>query len=110
MVWILRGGDEDINTIYTFTPTPPPIPLGPLTHVCAHQFNHQVSSFLNSRPSYLDNRDTCTLVLLRNDGEDQQGKVCLHSECETTSTPQELIACGKHGTLTKVIEDQSKFP
>jgi hypothetical protein len=59
------GGDEDINT----TPTP-----GPITHARARQLNHQVSSFLNSCPSYLDNGDACTLVLLRNDGEDQKGR------------------------------------
>jgi hypothetical protein len=62
--------DEDINT----TPTPSPTPLGPITRARAHQLNHQVSSFLNSCPSYLDNGDACTLVLLRNDGEDQKGR------------------------------------
>jgi hypothetical protein len=62
--------DEDINT--TPTPTPSPAPLGPITRARARQLNHQVSSFLNSCPSYLDNGDTCTLVLLRNDGEDQK--------------------------------------
>ena len=66
--------DEDISTIYTSTPTPTPspTPLGPLTRARARQLNHQVSLFLNSCPSYLDNGDTCTLVLLRNDGEDQK--------------------------------------
>jgi hypothetical protein len=64
--------DEDINT--TPTPTPSPAPLGPITRACARQLNHQVSSFLNSCPSYLDNGDTCTLVLLWNDGEDQKGR------------------------------------
>jgi hypothetical protein len=64
------GGDEDINT----TPTPSPAPLSPITRARARQLNHQVSSFLNSCPSYLDNGDTCTLVLLRNDGEDQKGR------------------------------------
>jgi hypothetical protein len=64
--------DEDINT--TPTPTPSPTPLGPITRVRARELNHQVSSFLNSCPSYLDNGDACTLVLLRNDGEDQKGR------------------------------------
>jgi hypothetical protein len=65
--------DEDISTIHpsTSTPTPSPTQLGPLTHARSRQLNHQVSSFLNSCPSYLDNGDACTLVLLRNDGEDQ---------------------------------------
>jgi hypothetical protein len=68
--------DEDINTTPTPTPTPTPAPapLGPITRARAHQLNHQVSSFLNSCPSYLDNGDACTLVLLRNDGEDQKGR------------------------------------
>jgi hypothetical protein len=65
--------DEDISTIHpsTSTPTPSPTQLGPLTHARSRQLNHQVSSFLNSCPSYLDNGDACTFVLLRNDGEDQ---------------------------------------
>jgi hypothetical protein len=62
--------DEDINT----TSTPSLAPLGPITHARARQLNHQVSSFLNSYPSYLGNGDVCTLVLLRNDGEDQKGR------------------------------------
>jgi hypothetical protein len=62
--------DEDINT----TPTPSLAPLGPLTCARARQLNHQVSLFLNSCPSYLDNGNTCTLVLLMNDGEDQKGR------------------------------------
>jgi hypothetical protein len=78
--------DEDINTNYAFTLRP----LGPLTRTHARQLNHHVSSFLNSRPSYLDNGDTCTLVLPRNDGEDQQGKVRLHSECDATPTLQRV--------------------
>ena len=62
--------DEDINT----TPTPSPAPLGPITRARARELNHQVSSFSNSCPLYLDNGDTCTLVLIRNNGEDQQDK------------------------------------
>jgi hypothetical protein len=62
--------DEDINT----TPTPSLAPLGPLTRAHARQLNHQVSLFLNSCPSYLDNGNMCILVLLRNDGEDQKGR------------------------------------
>jgi hypothetical protein len=62
--------DEDINT----TPTPSLAPLGPLTRARARQLNHQVSLFLNSCPSYLDNGNKYTLVLLRNDGEDQKGR------------------------------------
>ena len=60
--------DEDINTNDTSTPTP--APLGPI----ARQLNHQVSSFLTSCSPDLDNGDTCTLVLLRNNGVDQKGR------------------------------------
>ncbi|WVZ90355.1 LOW QUALITY PROTEIN: hypothetical protein U9M48_036664, partial [Paspalum notatum var. saurae] len=63
--------DEDINTIDTSMATPPP--LGPMTRARARQFNHQVSSFLNSCPLGLYNGDAGALVLLRNDGEDQKG-------------------------------------
>jgi hypothetical protein len=66
--------DEDINTTPTPTPAPAPAPLGPITRARARELNHQVSSFLNSCPSYLDNGDACTLVLLRNEGEDQKGR------------------------------------
>ena len=63
--------DEDINTSDTSTPTPPP--LGPITRARARQLNHQLSSFLTSCPLYLYNGNARTLVLLRNDGEDQKG-------------------------------------
>ena len=74
--------DEDINTIDISAPTP----VGSLTRARARQLNLQVSSVLNSCQSYLDNGDTCTFVLLRNNGQDQQGKVQLHSEFEATPT------------------------
>jgi hypothetical protein len=67
---------EDIATNDTSTPTPvssSTTPLGPITRAHAHQLTHQVSSLLSSGSSYLDNRDRCTLVLLRNNGLDQKG-------------------------------------
>ena len=81
--------DEDISTIYTSTPTPTPSPrpLGPLTRARARQLNHQVSSFLNSCPSYLDNRDTCTLVLLRNDGKDQKHRGLAQAKFKLQNCP-----------------------
>jgi hypothetical protein len=104
-----REDDEDINTSDTSSPTSSPTqpiagptsptqpiagptssptqPIaGPLTRARARQLNLQVSSVLNSCQSYLDNGDTCTFVLLRNNGQDQQGKVQLHSEFEATPT------------------------
>jgi hypothetical protein len=68
-----REDDEDINTDHTSTPSTP-TPAGPITHARARTLNHQVSSFLSSCPSCLDLRDTCTLVLIRNQGEDRKGK------------------------------------
>ena len=79
--------DEDINTSDTYPTSSPAQPIaGPLTRARARQLNLQVSSVLNSCQSYLDNGDTCTFVLLRNNGQDQQGKVQLHSEFEATPT------------------------
>ena len=65
--------DEDINTDHTSTPSTP-TPAGPITRARARTLNHQVSSFLSSCPSCLDLGDTCTLVLIRNQGEDRKGK------------------------------------
>ena len=65
--------DEDINTINTSTPKQVPI-TGPITRARARQLNNQVSSFLSLCPSYLDHGDARTLVLLRNNGEDQKGR------------------------------------
>jgi hypothetical protein len=67
--------DEDIATNDTSTPTPvstSTTPLGPITHAHARRLTHQVSLLLSSGSSYLDNGDTCTLILLRNNGLDQK--------------------------------------
>jgi hypothetical protein len=69
--------DEDIPTNGTSTPTPvstSTIPLEPITRARARRLTHQLSSLLSSGSSYLDNGDTCTLVLLRNNGLDQKGR------------------------------------
>jgi hypothetical protein len=75
------GEDDELesrtSTNDTSTPTPvstSTTPLGPVTRACAHRLTHQVSSLLSSDSSYLDNGDTCTLVLLRNNGLDQKGR------------------------------------
>ena len=65
------GTDEDITTIDTSTPTPTPV--GPITRARARLLKNQVSSFLSTCPSYFYHGDTCTLVLLRNNGEDKKG-------------------------------------
>jgi hypothetical protein len=69
--------DEDIATNDTSTLTPvstSTTPLGPITRARARWLTHQVSSLLSSGSSYLENGDTCTLVLLRNHGLDQKGR------------------------------------
>jgi hypothetical protein len=71
-----REDDEDIATNHTST-TPvstSTTPLGPITRARARRLTHQVSSLLSSGSLYLDNGDTCTLVLLRNNGLDQKGR------------------------------------
>jgi hypothetical protein len=73
----LISADEDIATNNTSTPIPvstSTTPFGSITHARAHRLTHQVSSLLISGSSYLDNGDTCTLVLLRNNGLDQKGR------------------------------------
>ena len=52
----------------------PSVIAGPITRARARQLNHKVSSLLSSCSSYLDCGDPCTLVLLRNQGEDREGK------------------------------------
>ena len=72
---LVTKDDEDINTDHTSTPsTSTPTPTGPISRARARKLNHQVSSFLSSCPSCLDLGDTCTLVLIRNQGEDRKGK------------------------------------
>jgi hypothetical protein len=73
----LLRGDEDIHTTDTSMLIQVPI-SGPITRAHARQLNHQVITLLSSCPSYLDHRDPCTLVLLRNQGEDRKGKRCEH--------------------------------
>jgi hypothetical protein len=61
--------DVDINTSDTSTPTHNQI-SSPITQTRARQLNNQVSSFLASYSSYLDNRNVCSVLLLRNDGQE----------------------------------------
>jgi hypothetical protein len=60
-------GDVDINTIDKSTPTHNQI-SGPITRGRARQLNNQVSSFLASYSSYLDNGNVCSILLFRNNG------------------------------------------
>jgi hypothetical protein len=60
----------DINTSDTSTPTHNQI-FGPITRDRAHQLNNQVSSFLASYSSSLDNGNMCSVLLLRNDRQEQ---------------------------------------
>jgi hypothetical protein len=62
--------DVDINTGDTSTPTHNHI-SGLITRARARQLNNQVSSFLASYSSYLDNGNMCSILLLRNDGQER---------------------------------------
>jgi hypothetical protein len=66
------GIDVDINTSDTSTPTYNQISV-PITRAHARQLNNQVSSFLSSYSSYLDNGYMCSVLLLRNDGQERNG-------------------------------------
>jgi hypothetical protein len=68
-----EGGDDvDINTSDTSAPTHNQI-SGLITRARARQLNNQVSSFLASYSSYLDNGNMCSVLLLRNDGQERNG-------------------------------------
>jgi hypothetical protein len=70
MTQMQEGKDDvDINTSDTSTPTHNHI-SGRITWAHARQLNNQVSSFLASYSSYLDNRNMCSILLLRNDGQE----------------------------------------
>jgi hypothetical protein len=62
----------DINTSDTSTPTQNQI-SGPITRDRARQLNNQVSSFLASYSSYIDSGNMCSVLLLRNDGQERNG-------------------------------------
>jgi hypothetical protein len=70
MTQIQEGEDDgDINTSDTSTLTHNQI-FGLITRAHMRQLNNQVSSFLASYSSYLDNGFMCSVLLLRNDGQD----------------------------------------
>jgi hypothetical protein len=58
--------DVDINTSNTSTPT-----HNQISGSRARQLNNQVSSFLASYSSYLDNGNMYSVLLLRNDGQER---------------------------------------
>jgi hypothetical protein len=62
----------DINTSDTSTPTHNQI-SSLITRARARQQNNQVSSFLASHSSYLDNGNMCSILLLRNDRQERNG-------------------------------------
>jgi hypothetical protein len=64
--------DVDINTNNISTPTHNQI-FGPISRAHVHQLNNQVSSFIASYSSYLDNDNMCSVLLLRNDGQEGNG-------------------------------------
>jgi hypothetical protein len=60
--------DLDINTSDTSIATYNQI-SDPITQTHTRQINNQISSFLASYSSYLDNESTHSVLLLRNDGQ-----------------------------------------
>jgi hypothetical protein len=73
MTQMQEGEDDvDINTSDTSTPIHNQI-SGPITWTRARQLNNQVSLFLASYSSYLDNRKMCSILLLRNNGQERNG-------------------------------------
>jgi hypothetical protein len=71
MTQIQEGEDDvDINTSDTSTPTHNQI-FGPITRARVCQLNNQLSSFLASYSSYLDNGNVYSNLFLRNDGQER---------------------------------------
>jgi hypothetical protein len=69
----MEGWDDvDINSSDTSTPTHNQI-SSLITRAHAHQLNNQVSSFLASYSSYLDNGNMYSVLLLRNDEQERNG-------------------------------------
>jgi hypothetical protein len=62
----------DINTSDTSTSTHNQI-SNPITRARARYLNNQVSSFLASFSSYLDNGNVCSVLLLRNGRQEGNG-------------------------------------
>jgi hypothetical protein len=64
--------DVDISPSDTSTTTHNKI-SGLITQSRVHQLNNQASLFLSSYSSYLDNENMCSVLLLRNDGQERNG-------------------------------------
>jgi hypothetical protein len=92
------NSDEDIHTTDTSMPIQVPIsgPItsGPIIRARARQLNHQVITLLNACPSYLDHGDPCTLVLLRNQGEDRKGTCWIRTAEEHQLVTVTTVTCG----------------
>jgi hypothetical protein len=67
---MMKAPDVDINTSDTSTSTHNQI-SGLITRARVCQLNNQVFSFLASYSSYLDNGNMYSVLLLRNDGQEQ---------------------------------------
>jgi hypothetical protein len=73
MTQMQEGEDDvDMNTSDISTPTHNQN-SGSITRARARQLNNQVSSFVASYSSYLDNRNMCSILLLSNDGQERNG-------------------------------------
>jgi hypothetical protein len=65
--------NADRSMMWTSTPATPTHNQisGPITHARVRQVTNQVFSFLASYSSYLDNENVYSVLLLRNDGQEQ---------------------------------------
>jgi hypothetical protein len=79
----------DINTSDTSTPTHNQI-SGTITRARVQQLNNQVSSFLASYKSYIDNGNVCSVLLLRNHGQEQK-RSCIRAGDTRIPEQQQLV-------------------
>jgi hypothetical protein len=92
MTQMQEGEDDvDINTSQSSTPTHNQI-SGPITRARARQLNNQVSSFLASYSSYLDNGNMCSIWLLRTM---ERNKTELHSRRRHLDSRIEAASVGR---------------
>jgi hypothetical protein len=93
----MEGIDADVEVMWTSTSVIHPHLhnqiSGPITQARAHQLSNQVSSFLASYSSYLDNGNVYSVLLLRNDGQ-ERNRVYYHMH--QTSSPYHVGAGRNH--------------
>jgi hypothetical protein len=70
----MQEGEDNVDISPSDTSTTTHIKIsGPITQSRVRQLNNQASLFLSSYSSYLDNENMCSVLLLRNDGQERNG-------------------------------------